>query len=1020
MASVHEQISKQFWAFERRGRGWHVYDEPVSPEPPFEHFDGYSIAAASDDGLRPTALSSLVSELTKWLSPATSPKPLAPSDPPSEPEPCPMVREEDIIEFQACLPSNLRITDEALEAFFANLKECIDPISFEIVSLGYKVFIQFAASPVDESLLKRVLRSYFPEVSFVRAVGSLSAFQEQDDYCAIVEFGLAREFFHQIPSARIDPFVGIIGALSDLLEKECAAFQVIFQPCQHPWSDVVIDHITEYSKKSLFVNRPELLKLAEEKFRRPVYGVLVRAAARGGSFERSWEILRSIGSSLRVYSDPNGNELIPLQNDKYPFEDHLEDLLKRQSRRSGMLLNQEELIGFVHLPSSEVRSPRLVRQIVASKTAPSIVTTTSGLLLGDNLHAGESRSVHLTPEQRTRHVHVIGASGTGKSTFLFNSVRQDIESGEGLAVLDPHGDLIDQILGVIPANRIGDVILIDPSDETASIGFNVLSAHSELEKTLLASDLVSVFQRLSQSWGDQMESVFRTAILAFLESSRGGTLADLRRFLLDAKYRKEFLKTVKDPDICFFWEHSFTQLSGNKSIGSVLTRLETFLSPKPLRYMVAQRRNRLDFAHILDSGKILLAKLSQGAIGKENAYLLGSLLMAKLQQAAMSRQNQNVKARRDFWIFLDEFQHFITPSMTEILSGARKYRIGLTLAHQELRQLDRDREVASAVLSNCYTRVVFRVGDDDAKKLESGFASFSARDLQNLAIGEAIVRVERSDFDFNLVVPLPLPAPKDALSRRNEVIQSSRQTYATSRELIENELIETYQAEKKRETPPKPEPSPRPKRPFEDIISDAKPVIPNAAAENEVQKTTVKPVPPADPGRGGEQHSAIQKRIKAACEQLGYLATIEAELSDKSGSVDVAVLENGKKKVAIEIGITTTIDHEVGNVLKCLRAEFPIVAVVTASEVKLSQMKVAVSAAVGPDLLPRIQFFVPDDCIKFLKALPREATKPPAPKERKTKGYTVKRSAVTLKPQDLKAKEDAVIRLLAEAMKRKD
>ena len=181
-----------------------------------------------------------------------------------------------------------------------------------------------------------------------------------------------------------------------------------------------------------------------------------------------------------------------------------------------------------------------------------------------------------------------------------------------------------------------------------------------------------------------MASVLNNAILAFLESSDGGTLADLRRFLLDAAWRKQFLRTVQDPDIVYYWEKGFPQLGGNKSIGPVLTRLETFLAPKPIRYMVSQRENKIDFADITDAGKIFLAKLSQGQIGRENAWLLGSLLVSKLQQTAMARQRMRAEQRRPFWLYIDEFHHFITPSMAEILSGARKYRMGLTLAHQDL------------------------------------------------------------------------------------------------------------------------------------------------------------------------------------------------------------------------------------------------------------------------------------------------------------------------------------------------
>src|ERR1035437_723495 len=469
-------------------------------------------------------------------------------------------------------------------------------------------------------------------------------------------------------------------------------------------------------------------------------------------------------------------------------------MLPDQSQPHGLhrlLLNSDELIGFVHLPSTAVRSPAFQRQSVKSKSAPSIVRQ-HGLLLGENDHAGQTIDVRLSAEQRTRHMHIIGASGTGKSTLLFNLIRQDIENGEGIAVLDPHGDLIDRILGIIPPERINDVVLVDPSDEQFSIGFNILSAHSDLEKNLLASDLVSVFQRLSTSWGDQMNSVLQNAILAFLESDRRGTIADLRRFLIETPFRNEFLKSVKDSEIVYYWQKSFPHLSGNKSIGSILTRLDTFLAQKPIRHMVSQPDNKLDFAHIMDSGKIFLAKLPEGLLGRENSHLLGTLLVSKFQQIAMSKQAQQITLRRDYWLYIDEFANFITPSMAEILSGARKYRIGLTLAHHELHQLQRNPEVASAVMTHPYTRIVFRVGDDDAKKLAEGFTFFEAKDLRNLDIGQAVCRVERSDYDFNLAIPLPGEPDKDmAALRRQEVITVSRKKYGTARADVEAMLAKS-------------------------------------------------------------------------------------------------------------------------------------------------------------------------------------------------------------------------------------
>ena len=402
-----------------------------------------------------------------------------------------------------------------------------------------------------------------------------------------------------------------------------------------------------------------------------------------------------------------------------------------------------------------------------------------------------------------RHTHIIGSNGTGKSSLLLNLIRQDIENGDGVAVMDPHGDLIDQILGCIPEDRIKDVVLVDLSDEDFPIGFNLLQAHSEIEKRLLASDLVGVFRRLSRSWGDQMDTVLQNAILAFLYSSRGGTLADLRRFLQNETYRNEFLQTVQDPEVFQFWRDVFPKLGGGKSVSSILSRLQEFFSQKPLRNMVSQRKNMLNFADIMDSGKIFLAKLSTGLGGEENSYLLGTLLVSKFQQLAMARQAQKIEDRHFFWLYIDEFQHFISPSMERILTGTRKYKLGFTLAHQNLHQLQDDANVASAVMTQPCTRIVLRVGDDDAKKLGDGFESFDAKSLTRLEKYHAIVRVEQNDFDFNLALRKPEPPDGDA-ERTARIIAGSRAQYATPRAEVEAVLLANLRPEVRKTKPPEP------------------------------------------------------------------------------------------------------------------------------------------------------------------------------------------------------------------------
>ena len=1021
MPTAHEQFSEQFRRWELRGRGWQVFDEPVHPEPPFVPFHSHYLPETPivDDGRRPTFLSSL---FRKAVAAPEAP-PVLP-EPEEEPEPTPLIR-ESLVELQASLPDKLDISKEAFEQFLLNLSLCREPIAFELIGTHKRVTAQFVAGESDAPLLRRQLQAYFPEAVFVPREGGLEKTWNTStgDEVLAVEFGLKHEFMLPLASGKLDPFIGIVGALAELQPGELGLFQVLFQPVQHPWADSIVNSVSHADGKPFFVDSPELTGAAENKVARPLYAAVVRILVCAGERERMLQLARDIAGSLRVFTHPNGNELIPLQNIDYPFEDHIEDVLRRQTRRTGMLLNSDELIGFVHLPSTAVRSPVFQRQTTKTKAAPAIVRQ-QGLLLGTNDHAGETVEVRLSAEQRTRHTHIIGASGTGKSTLLFNLIKQDIENGEGVAVLDPHGDLIDKILGVIPQERIDDVVLVEPSDAEYSIGFNILSAHSELEKTLLASDLIAVFQRLSSTWGDQMNSVLQNAILAFLESDRRGTIADLRRFLIEPAFRNEFLKSVKDSEVVYYWQKSFPHLSGNKSIGSILTRLDTFLAQKPIRHMVSQPENRLDFAHIMDSGKIFLAKLPEGLLGRENSYLLGTLLVSKFQQIAMSRQAQQIAARRDYWIYADEFANFITPSMAEILSGARKYRIGLTLAHHELHQLQRSPEVASAVMSHPFTRIVFRVGDDDAKKLAEGFSYFESKDLRNLETGQAVCRVERSDFDFNLTVPLPIEPDKDAAAiRRQEIITVSRKKYGTARADVEAMQAKSHETVPTVEPPTSlpaktvaelPKVSAVPKAAEPPAKVEITPPVVAEAPKPIEQPPVIKHEPPRDLGRGGKQHQAIQHRIKQAAAELGFRSVIEKPVLDGQGSVDLW-LERSGQSIACEISISTTIDHEVGNVAKCLKAGVPKVAVICLDEERLRKIGSAVSGSLGAELAARVEYFQPDQFVAYLKTLPAEI-----PKEKTTvrRGYKIKRVVSELSTEQQKEKEAAAIRAIADSMRK--
>jgi hypothetical protein len=859
-----------------------------------------------------------------------------------------------------------------------------------------------------------------------------------------VEFGLEREFMLPLASGKLDPFIGIIGALAGLQPGELGLFQVLWQPVQHRWAESILASVTHADGKPFFIDAPELANAAGDKINKPLFAAVVRIMARTSSRARLYGFGRDLAGSLRVFTNPQGNALIPLRNEEYPYLEHLGDVIARQSRRTGMILNSDELTGFVHLPSSAVRSPVLLRDSGRTKAAPEIVRQPPGVVIGDNEHGGETVPVFLTADQRVRHTHIIGSNGTGKSSLLFNLIRQDILNGDGVGVLDPHGDLIEQILGIIPDDRIDDVVLVDLSDEEFPIGFNILQANSEKEKRLLASDLVSVFRRLSTSWGDQMDTILQNAILAFLESSRGGTLADLRRFLNEKTYRSEFLQTVQDPELLYYWQEIFTPSGGNKSVVSLVSRLNDFFNQKSLRNMVSQRDNKLNFADIMDSGKIFLAKLSEGLGGEKNSYLLGTLLIAKFQQLTMARQSQKIEDRPDFWLYIDEFQHFISPSMTKILTGARKYRLGLTLSHQHLHQLQGDGEVASAVMTEPYTRIVLRVGDDDAKKLGEGFESFDDSSLKTLEKFHAIARVERNDFDFNLALRKPdLSEYSD--ERKEAVIAASRVKYATPRAEVEAALLANIRREVQKPEPPAPKPaSPPPVIPH---VAEAAvpPPITETPKASEVPKATVPPATeiknvtdsekkmqpavatqmtaaePKDLGRGGARHKAIQSRLKTEAQKLGFHAEVEKQLAQGSNDAADLVLRRGQVEIAVEITITTGVDHEFENVKKCLAAGFNRVAMVATGRKQLEAIAAAVQGGLGPEAAAKVGYYTPDEFISELQNLAK-ATELPPPSEPMAKtgkllGFEITRNFPKQTPEEQRLNQQAIYEVTMKAMK---
>lgn len=1006
--SPAEQLTTNFYLWEQRGRGWQVWNFPVEPEPAFVQFSHICDLAPRyiDDGRKPTFLSNIVELFSKGQTSSARGEEMPQTDLEDlySQEPSHFDVQEPIHEISISIPRDEEITVELTEHLLLSLSSCAFPLSFELLAHSEDISVQFACRGHDAAQVRHQLQAYFPNIGFETRQDTVQKLLlDGGGDILVVDFGLSEEFMRPLKTFKRfepDPLIGIVGALENLEKCEVGMLQVLFQPSRHPWTGSIIRSVTDGAGGSFFVDSPDMVALAKEKIRSPLYAGVVRIIGKSRSKQRVWEIVKSLAGNLSQVADPLSNELIPLTNDEYDDTAHVQDVVLRQTHRTGMLLNIEELASLVHLPSASVQSRKL-RRIAKHTEPPPAIVSGHTFVLGQNVHRGNQAMVSLSPEQRLRHIYVIGATGTGKSTLLLNLILQDIEQGEGVAVLDPHGDLIEQVLSHVPERRFSDVVLFDPSDAEYPVGLNILSARTEIEKNVLSSDLVAAFRRLSTSWGDQMTSVLGNAIQAFLESEVGGTLVDLRKFLLEPSYRSEFLKGVPDEDIRYFWSHQFPLLKGN-TLASLVTRLDAFLRPKLIKNIVAQQEG-LRVADILNSGKILLVKLAQGLIGEENASLLGTFIISKIHQAALSRQATQERERRHFYIYLDEFQNFLTPSMGGVLSGARKYRLGLTLAHQELRQLwNQDVELANSVISNPGTRICFRLGDFDAQKLADGFAHFDSSDLQNLGVGEAIVRVERKEYDFNLkTFTAPAVPDEEAQRNRERIIDLSRKTYGLPLETKPEPQEERPVVQGARVDTPIPTPHPKEHPKPKEVASPRK--------ERPEISTTALPAPRHDVSH----HRYLQTLIKKMAEQRGYRAVIEEPTPDGHGRVDVG-LERNAKRLACEISVTTGDVQELHNVEKCLRAGYDPVIVCSPEKKNLEAIRKLFAEKLPPGDQGKVLFFEPEELFLFLDA---QATQEVS-RDELVKGYRVRVQYQAVSDAEKKKKREAVAQVIVQTLRK--
>jgi len=466
----------------------------------------------------------------------------------------------------------------------------------------------------------------------------------------------------------------------------------------------------------------------------------------------------------------------------------------------GLLINTEEMSTLWHLPLSGSQTPN-IHWLEARQAAPPFNLPDAGLLLGQNIFRGVKTPVKIKAEDRLRHMYIIGKSGTGKSVFMSNMIIQDIKNGEGLCLIDPHGDLIDGVLQHIPEERAEDVILFDPANTERPIALNMLEFTTPEQKTFVINEMINIFEKLydlKSTGGPMFEQYMRNTMLLMMEDpASGSTLLEVPKVLADANFRRYKLAKCQNPVVRDFWEKEAEKAGGEAALANMVpyitSKLTPFVSSDLLRPIIAQQKSSFNFREAMDTGKIILIKLSKGKIGDISANLLGMVVVGKILMSALSRVEVPEAERRNFFLYIDEFQNFITESIAIILSEARKYRLSLTMAHQYIGQLSKgnDHTIREAVFGNVGTMAAFRIGPDDAEFMAKQFQPvFNQFDLINVPQYSAYVKLlidNQNPPAFNLQT-LPPVSGNQALAEK--IRQLSALKYGRERSVVEQEILQ--------------------------------------------------------------------------------------------------------------------------------------------------------------------------------------------------------------------------------------
>ena len=659
-------------------------------------------------------------------------------------------------------------------------------LSFEIVARDGLVFYYAVVPTVLTEVVRQAIAAAYPSAR-LEEVSEHTVFSKVGKMSGTIggEFTLRKNFAYPIATymeSKRDASRALLNALSAATREDGIGIQILIRPANERWAKSAVSVsekiIEDKDKKktglSVFFSPSEIMEslwkppesddkkpedkkplnsveqatidAIQEKTRYPGYEVLIRAVVSSNTAARSQVILKNIVAAFALFDSPtfNGFKFTLAKNIEELTSSYIFRFFPQQVNKN--ILNSVELATIFHLPDqNSIPSSQVKRQMSKQVDGPTQVMET-GLLLGYNEFRGVKKPIRLSDKDRRRHIHIIGQTGVGKSVLQENLAYQDMLDGRGFALVDPHGDLAEHLLEKVPKERVEDIIYFNPSDMDNPIGLNMFEFDHPDQKDFLVQEAIGMLYGLYDPGhtgivGPRLEHIFRNCALLLMSDPAGGTFVDIPKLLVDDSFRNNKLKYVTDQQVLDFWTKEFPASQRSSEAGEVISwviaKFGPFISNDAMRNIIGQTKSGFDFQDIMNNNKILLVNLSKGKLGDLNSKLLGIVFVMKFQAAAMARAKIPEDERKDFTLYVDEFQNFATDSFETILSEARKYRLSLVLANQFMTQLKE--ELREAILGNVGTTITGRIGITDAEIMVKRYTPvFDAEDLTKLPNFESV------------------------------------------------------------------------------------------------------------------------------------------------------------------------------------------------------------------------------------------------------------------------------------------